>query len=331
MVARISLLILSTLVTIFACGRRMTVATLPTPTPTPTRTAVSPVAPSGPATPTHSAAPDPASTQGRIVYTCQKSRDARFNHLCLMNSDGTEPKQLTVSDEHDHLYPSLVPTGRSVVFSSNLAGDYEIYELMIEGGTALRRTSHGGAYAPEVSPDGGSLVYTVLDEEDRSLWLAEREGAAPRWLIGQAWDATWSPDGAWILHASDRGGDIQLWRVRPDGSGLRQVTDLPGLRGRSDWAPSGGMLATYAGSSWEREIYLFDQDGDRVVQLTDGGNNLAPSFSPSGERVAFTSYQNNYLEANGCEIYIATIDTGHQERLTDNDYCDWQPRWGRSP
>ena len=30
----------------------------------------------------------------------------------------------------------------------------------------------------------------------------------------------------------------------------------------------------------------------------------------------------------GCEIYIIGSDGSDVRRLTDNDYCDWQPRWG---
>jgi Tol biopolymer transport system component len=33
-------------------------------------------------------------------------------------------------------------------------------------------------------------------------------------------------------------------------------------------------------------------------------------------------------DISGCEIYIMTTEGKQITRLTDNDYCDFQPRWG---
>jgi Tol biopolymer transport system component len=71
-----------------------------------------------------------------------------------------------------------------------------------------------------------------------------------------------------------------------------------------------------------------DLDGSNVQQVTDGGNNLAPSFSPDGGWIVFTSYRDRYRDENGCEIYIMNLDGDRTIRLTDNETCDWQPRWG---
>ena len=41
------------------------------------------------------------------------------------------------------------------------------------------------------------------------------------------------------------------------------------------------------------------------------------------------SYRDHFWEEFGCEIYIMRTDGTDVRRLTDNDTCDWQPRWGR--
>ncbi|MFP3853176.1 MAG: TolB family protein [Anaerolineales bacterium] len=263
---------------------------------------------------------------GQIVYTCQLFADGLYDQICVMEPDGSFQQRLTTNDLADHFYPTLSPDGSSILFSANLEGPYEIYEQPI-GGVPIRLTVQGHNYAPAPSPDGSLVAYTHTDAQGSALWLMQRSGDQPQWLIGEAWDASWSPDGAWILHASDRSGTIQLWRVRPDGTDLQRVTDLTGLRGRNDWS-SQGLLATYAGPSWGREIYAFDIEGQSLRQLTDGGNNLAPSFSPDGDWITYTSYVDNYLDENGCEIYVQHIETGTRYRLTENSFCDWQPRWG---
>lgn len=280
--------------------------------------------------PTSTNEPGPTATppgpSGRIVFTCQIFAESRRNQLCTVSPTGQSLRRLTLDDAADHFYPSWAPDGERVVFSSNLGGGYEIFEMALRG-APRQLTHHGRAYAPAISPDGERLVFTVRDGERTALWIAARDGSQARWLAGRAWDAAWSPDGAWILHASDRGGSIQLWLVRPDGSGLKQVTHLEGLRGRSDWSPTGDRLATYAGSSWSREIVTFSPDGADVRRVTDEGNNLAPSFSPDGGWIAFTSYRDNYRDENGCEVYVMQVDGSDVRRLTENQYCDWQPRW----
>jgi Tol biopolymer transport system component len=82
------------------------------------------------------------------------------------------------------------------------------------------------------------------------------------------------------------------------------------------------------GFSWDREITLFDIDGSNPRAITDGGNNLAPSFSPDGKWIVFMSYRDHPRRTLGCEIYIMRVDGSDVRRLTDNDICDWQPRWG---
>jgi Tol biopolymer transport system component len=195
-------------------------------------------------------------------------------------------------------------------------------------GEPVKLTVFGDAYAPAASPGGNLIALTRSDGVNPSIWVMNRDGTDPRQVAAPAWDAAWSPDGTQLLHASDRSGEIRMHVVDLDGSGIRSVLEVEGLRGRNDWSPTGAWLATYAGESWNREIMLFDLAGEEIVQLTNGGNNLAPSFSPDGKWITFTSYMDRYRDDDGCEIYIMRVDGTDLRRLTDNEYCDWQPRWG---
>ena len=124
-------------------------------------------------------------------------------------------------------------------------------------------------------------------------------------------------------------GGVQLYRVKPDGSELLKISDLPAIRGRSDWSPNGQFIVTYSGQPWNRDVYIMNADGSNTGVLTPtGGNSQGPSISPDGQWVAFTSYYDNYGEDHSCEIYIIRVDGTDVRRLTNNDYCDYQPRWG---
>lgn len=283
-----------------------------------------------PATVTGAAAPIPFSSDeptGQIVYTCQLDGD----QLCLINADGTGFRQLT-NDPVKHWYASIAPDGASVIYSAFAKDNiYEIYELNLASGLVSQLTDELGVLlAPEISPDGGFVVFTRGDAKGASqIWVMERSGANPRQVYARGWDPTWSPDGAQILFASDAEGAKNLFVMNRDGSRARRVTDFDSLRGRSDWSPDGMWMVTYNGQPWKREVFIFQPNFSGLRRLTpEGYNSQGPGFSPDGKWVTFTSYFDHYGDDLGCEIYIIRVDGTDLRRLTDNDYCDYQPRWG---
>ena len=271
---------------------------------------------------------------GHIVFTCQLFKVQAMDQVCIMNADGSGMRRLTTENNRRHYYGSLAPDGQSIVYSSyREANVYEIYSLNLGDSRVEQLTDRIGVLtAPEVSPDGASITIArgnpntgnvqimVMDRNSRNIRnLAQ--------IVG--WDPTWSPDGQQILFASGTGGGVQLFVVNRDGGGMRQVSNLPAIRGRSDWSADGQFIVTYSGPSWNREVYIMNADGSNARQLTpSGGNSQGPSFSPDGKWVVFTAYFDHYGDDHGCEIYLIRTDGTDLRRLTDNDYCDYQPRWG---
>ena len=270
---------------------------------------------------------------GHIVFTCQLYKDQGSEQICIMNADGSGHRDLTQEPGFRHFYPSLAPDGQTVLYSQYR--ETEIYEIMgldLVNGTPRRLTDRLGALTgPEVSPDGESIVFmrSPPASEEYEIWLMDRNGGNPHRLFDtRGWDPTWSPDGSQILFASDRDGPIQLYAANLDGGQLRRVTELPAIRGRSDWSPQ-GLITTYSGESWKREIFVLQADGTGTRQVSpSGGNGQGPSFSPDGAWIAFTAYFDHMNDIHGCEIYIMRVDGTDLRRLTNNDYCDYQPRWG---
>jgi tol-pal system beta propeller repeat protein TolB len=272
--------------------------------------------------------------QGQIVYNCQLFKTQATEQICIINADGTGFKRLTTADGVRHYYPSLAPDGRSVLYSAFQAeNNFEIYKMDITGGAVTRMTdSFGVDNAPEFSPDGLQIVFVHGSpiKNTSQIVLMDRNGDHAE-NIPQifGWDPTWSPDGKQILFASDRDGSVQLYTVRTDGKQLHRVTNLPAIRGRSDWSPDGQYIVTYSGEPWKRELFIMNADGSNVRQLTPlGGNSQGPSFSPDGKWVIFTAYFDRYGDDHGCELYIIRVDGTDLRRLTNNEYCDYQPRWG---
>jgi TolB protein len=281
--------------------------------------------------PTSSSANPPT---GKIVFTCQIYKVQASNQICIINADGTGFRRLTTDDSRQHNYPSLSPDGLSVVYASfREANIYEIYEMDLATGNVKQLTNKiGVANAPEISPNGKSIVFhrwTVNSNRD-VIMLMDRNGENQNNIPhAEGWDPTWSPDGKYILFASDMDGTIQLYSIRENGKELHKISNLPAIRGRSDWSPDGQFIVTYSGESWHREVYIMNADGTNARMLsTAGGNSQGPSISPDGKWVTFTAYFDHPSDDHGCEIYIMRVEGTDLRRLTDNDYCDYQPRWG---
>lgn len=302
-------------------------ASAPTPHLLATLAASTPLAVDPP--PASSPASEPT---GKIAFTCQIFKVRASDQICVVNADGTGFRRLTADDNKRHYYPSISPDGKSVVYSAHReANIYEIHEIEIEAGSVKQLTDRlGNANAPEISPDGKQIAFKISTPVVSEIWLMNRDGSDPRPIPNASgWDPTWSPDGEFILFASNMRGAVQLFRIRRNGNELRQVGSLPAIRGRSDWSPDGQFIVTYSGPSWGREVFIMNADGSNAQVLSPpGGNSQGPSISPDGQWVAFTAYFDHFGNEHGCEIYIARVDGTDLRRLTNNDYCDYQPRWG---
>jgi len=271
---------------------------------------------------------------GKIVFTCQVDRQINHDQICIINPDGTGWKQLTNDLNYEYYYASFSANGDQIVFSSSLPDrkGFNIFIMNSDGSNMTQITlGMGDFYAPALSPDGQYIVATRHVNSKNYISLLTRDGDFIKDLNSyfDCKDPVWSQDGQQILFAADPDKTgIQFYIMNKDGSNVRKLTDIDGLRGRSDWSIDGTM-ASYTGeySLHNRELFLFGENGSTQI-ITEGGDNLAPSFSPDGKWITFMSYRDNFWDPDGCEIYVIRLSDGYTRRLTDNNYCDYQPRWG---
>ncbi len=115
----------------------------------------------------------------------------------------------------------------------------------------------------EVSPDGEWVAFTETGGQE-DLLVARTDGKEYRRLTDDASrdrGPAWSPDGRRIAFYSDRGGVYQLWTIRPDGSGLEQIADLPGTN-FPVWSPDGARIA-FSGAT-AGGFFIVDSSGKAV-------------------------------------------------------------------
>ncbi len=145
----------------------------------------------------------------------------------------------------------------------------------------------------EVSPDGQWVAFMQMGAQE-DLLVARTDGREDRRLTDDPFrdrGPSWSPDGRRIAFYSDRGGSYQIWEIRPDGSGLRQLTSVKeGSVNFPVWSPDGRQIAfTVIPGAWRT---LDVSDGDvpgtgRVMPVPDKTSWFWPfSWSRDGRRIA---------------------------------------------
>ena len=118
--------------------------------------------------------------------------------------------------------------------------------------------------------------------------------------------AEYSPDGAWICFNSERGsstpGHAQLFRMRPDGSDLEQLTDDERVNWFPHLSPDGRRVAYVSfppgtlGHPADRDVILRrcapDGTGIRDLVRLHGGQGTmnVNSWAPDSRRLAYVDY-----------------------------------------
>jgi Tol biopolymer transport system component len=231
-----------------------------------------------------------------------------------------------------------------VVFSSTRTGNPEIWaaDASASNQQQLTSTTNGMAQWPSQGPDG-RIAYETYHYGYGARWFlsvmnADGSGAHelfPRATCCQDFDdgpMSWSLDGQWILFSSTRPWNDawRLWEVRPDGSGLHQLTS--GWGHAPAWSPDGTRIA-YEGSdpAVGNVVTVMNADGTGAHRLTTASQpETTPSWSPDGTQIAFGRYTGDYRVSNEHAIFVANADGSGEHQLTFpsggyDDHAVWSP------
>jgi Tol biopolymer transport system component len=123
--------------------------------------------------------------------------------------------------------------------------------------------------------------------------------------------------------------DTEIFTIRPDGTGLVQLTHNKLYDYDPAWSPNGNKIAYSHGSGDATDIYVMRADGTQKMLLTDSrGTNWNPTWSANGARIAFQSNRDvtNTTPVN-TNIYSVRNDGTGEKQLTKNTASDLMPDW----
>jgi TolB protein len=204
--------------------------------------------------------------------------------------------------------PVWSPDGKSIAFFSDRGGNSDIFIV-----------NPDGSQVRQLTRDPFASLYFTKSSEDRN--------------------PSWSPDGSQIAFDSGRNNlklnyiDHDIYVMAADGSHVKRLTDDGADEGGPRWSPKGDLIA-YAkmdyfsdqglieNPAWD--IFVMNVDGSHQIQLTkDPSNELEPSWSPDGTRVAFISDRNG----QNFDIYVMDADGSDVTQLTNDSANEFGPVW----
>jgi len=239
---------------------------------------------------------EPAWTpDGRRIYF-SSMRGGSFA-LWSLSLSGEGPQRLTPGTGPER-HPSLSGDGRRITYSTFAEGR-DVVVLDRQTRQRYRLSTSRYESAPDLAPDGGSVVYVSNMGGKFDLWFQLLERGRPTDLPVRLTDhpgsvalPTFSNDGRWIAYCRVFEGQRDIWLVPATGGMPIQITDDPAADLHPTFSPRGDRMVFVSNRDGLEHLWIVTiEEGKRVgsaIQLTDGDRpDIVPAWSPDGLRIAF--------------------------------------------
>jgi Tol biopolymer transport system component len=151
----------------------------------------------------------------------------------------------------------------------------------------------------EAAPSVGGMPFHHPHRTRASVLAAALAGTAALALASPAL-ATFPGRNGLIAFHSDTDAGAQIFTVRPEGRGLRQLTHVAGEAIRPEWSPDGRRIAFELGTAEPEtaSVAIMNADGSglRTIPPVPGVIEADPSFTPDGRRIVYDTF-NGVVEA----------------------------------
>ena len=201
------------------------------------------------------------SPDGQFLAISDQTTEDRKSRVYIVAITGGTPRQITPNAPS--YWHGWSPDGKTLAFTGERNGNFDIYAIPAAGGEETRLTSAEG-----------------LDDGPE-----------------------YSPDGMWIYFNSERTGHMQIWRMKADGSQQEQVITEESNDWFPHISPDGQFMVYLAyekgvtghpgGKDVELRLMLMKDKSIKLLAKLFGGQGTinVPSWSPDSLKLAFVSYE----------------------------------------
>lgn len=202
---------------------------------------------------------------------------------------------------------------------SSVPSDFEDLEASVG-----RMARVGSCYSPSFSPDALRLALVSDMGGIPQVWTASSSGGWPQ-LVSALEDpvqnVAWSPEGSYLAFSLAPGGGMntQIYVVRPDGTGLRHLTD-GGEENNwlAGWTRDGTRLLVSSNrrSASAMDAYLIEVDtGDSTLVAENPGIGALTDVSRDGGRAILYRMQ----DRGDDNLFLLDLKAGGETLLTSHE------------
>lgn len=223
----------------------------------------------------------------RIIWSA--NRTGRSFDLWIAEFDGSNPRRLTFDDSADERWPMTSARTPLIAYSRETRGDdkerTDIWVTSFDGSGARALTTTGDALPPRFAADGQAVVFSRRRGVTAFAFEIPVEGGTEVQIDDKpaGMQAAPSPDGKWLLAASQGGEGLELRPYKRSGA-PRPLAMRKTLR---RWSPDGSAIAHLGPGG----LWIFYLDGRPSKKLTDlpNGQTVTPGFdwTPDGREIVF--------------------------------------------
>jgi Tol biopolymer transport system component len=126
-----------------------------------------------------------------------------------------------------------------------------------------------------------------------------------------------------IVFESSRDGNLEIYRMNADGSGVGRMTQNAAADTMPSISPDGVRVAFTSNRDGNREIYVMGINSDNLTRLTTNtATDEQPAWSPDGTKIAYTS-----TVPGNSEIFVMNADGTGKVNVTNNSAADSGVSW----
>jgi Tol biopolymer transport system component len=195
---------------------------------------------------------------------------------------------------------------------------------------ALQAAPAQAASLPPVGPCAVSLTSQprlayVSDPADShtTAWAAQPDGSQPVRIGTGASTATISRDGSTVALVSQRSGSSTLAVVPSNGGSSKTLLHTRGSIDQVTWSETGWLAVVVSG----HQLVIFDPTQRVQRTIARAGAIDGVSFMPGCSDRLVYGRANTGLERARVDLYAATVDGAHTQRLTHDGHSLY-PQWG---